>query len=150
MKTTNLLLSFLVFAVVALLGLALWQGQQLQKIAAAIDTDSPVVASLPGPPVLQVGAPVSDGGQVPEVMVRVRSDSSLLVEEKVIDPVLLAKRLQTILKLNPNTKIRLVGDADTSYQLIVSTIQLVKEAGGWNIEFGTQPREEPNPPNKTE
>ncbi len=93
-------------------------------------------------PTIQEGA--QHNQQRGEILINVRVDGTIIVEGKEITRDQLFERLSSISKIYKNQPVRLYGDAECQYQIIIETIAVCQKAGIWNISFATQ-RPKPKP-----
>ena len=73
-----------------------------------------------------------------EILVNVRENGEVVVENQTMTQPQLREKLTAIAKQHENQPIRLRGDADCKYQTIVEVIDTCQKAGIWNISFATQ------------
>jgi len=73
-----------------------------------------------------------------EIIVNVRANGEVVVENQTMTQPQLREKLTAIAKLHENQPIRLRGDAKCEYQTIVEVIDTCQKAGIWNISFATQ------------
>ena len=73
-----------------------------------------------------------------EILVNVKADGTVIVENRELTREELAERLSSISKQYKDQPIRLRGDANASYQTIVEIIDLCQKSGIWNISFATK------------
>lgn len=73
-----------------------------------------------------------------EIIVNVRANGEVVVENQTMTQGQLKEKLTAIAKQHENQPIRLRGDAKCEYQTIVEVIDTCQKAGIWNISFATQ------------
>ena len=73
-----------------------------------------------------------------EIIVNVRENGEVVVENQTMTQQQLREKLTAIAKQHENQPIRLRGDAKCEYQTIVEVIDTCQKAGIWNISFATQ------------
>jgi biopolymer transport protein ExbD len=73
-----------------------------------------------------------------EIIVNVRENGEVIVENQTLTQTQLREKLSAIAKQHENQPIRLRGDGDCKYQTIVEVIDTCQKAGIWNISFATQ------------
>jgi biopolymer transport protein ExbD len=77
-----------------------------------------------------------------EIIVNVRQNGEVVVENQTMTQAQLKEKLSSIAKIHENQPIRLRGDAKCEYQTIVEVIDTCQKAGIWNISFATQRQKE--------
>lgn len=92
---------------------------------------------------MKVSVPSAQEGADPkralgEIIVNVRADGEVTVEGQTMTQEQLMEKLSAIAKLHKNQPIRLRGDTDAHFQIIVEVIDTCQKAGIWNISFATQ------------
>ena len=92
---------------------------------------------------LEVSVPVAEEGAdarqtVGEIIVNVKEDGEVLVDNAVMTQAQLFEKLQRISAIHPNQAIRIRGDGQVEYQKIVEVIDVCQKAGIPNISFATQ------------
>ena len=73
-----------------------------------------------------------------EIIVNVRENGEVIVENQTMTQTQLKEKLTAIAKQHENQPIRLRGDGNCKYQTIVEVIDTCQKAGIWNISFATQ------------
>ena len=73
-----------------------------------------------------------------EIIVNVRENGEVVVENQTMTQQQLREKLTAIAKQHENQPIRLRVDAKCEYQTIVEVIDTCQKAGIWNISFATQ------------
>ncbi len=94
---------------------------------------------------LNVSVPVAEEGadaqqSVGEIIVNVRENGEVVVDQSVMDKSQLFAKLQRIAAVHKNQAIRIRGDGKVEYQKIVEVIDVCQKAGIPNISFATQVR----------
>ena len=92
---------------------------------------------------LEVSVPVAEEGPdarqtVGEIIVNVKEDGEVVVDNAVMTQAQLFEKLQRISAIHPNQAIRIRGDGQVEYQKIVEVIDVCQKAGIPNISFATQ------------
>jgi biopolymer transport protein ExbD len=81
--------------------------------------------------------------QVGEIIINVRKDGDIVLNNVVVSDDDLAGRLKAISEAYPDQAVILRGDGEAKYQSIIGVLDLVKKAGIWNVAFATVRPEEP-------
>jgi len=94
---------------------------------------------------LNVSVPVAEEGAdakqtVGEIIVNVRADGTVVVNQAEMSQAQLFAKLTRIAAVHKNQAIRIRGDAKVEYQEIVRVIDVCQKAGIPNISFATQAR----------
>ncbi len=94
---------------------------------------------------LNVSVPVAEEGAdakqtVGEIIVNVRADGTVVVDQAEMSQAQLFAKLTRIAAVHKNQAIRIRGDAKVEYQEIVRVIDVCQKAGIPNISFATQAR----------
>lgn len=92
---------------------------------------------------LDVSVPTAEQGEElsrpkGEIIINVLKDGSIKVEGSVVDLTQLQQKLQLIADQFENQPVRIRGDGEVAYQMIVQVIDTCQKAGIWNISFATQ------------
>ena len=92
---------------------------------------------------LEVSVPVAEEGAdarqtVGEIIVNVKEDGEVVVDNAVMTQAQLFEKLQRIAAVHKNQAIRIRGDGQVEYQKIVEVIDVCQKAGIPNISFATQ------------
>ena len=92
---------------------------------------------------LNVSVPVAEEGAdarqtVGEIIVNVKEDGEVVVDNAVMTQAQLFEKLQRIAAVHKNQAIRIRGDGQVEYQKIVEVIDVCQKAGIPNISFATQ------------
>jgi len=92
---------------------------------------------------LNVSVPVAEEGAdakqtVGEIIVNVREDGTVVVDQAEMTQAQLFAKLTRIAAVHKNQAIRIRGDAKVEYQKIVEVIDVCQKAGIPNISFATQ------------
>ncbi|MCP5538778.1 MAG: biopolymer transporter ExbD [Akkermansiaceae bacterium] len=87
---------------------------------------------------------VDDGPrQIGEIIVNVRKSGDVFINgAQVSDDEMLA-RFRLISSAYPDQAVILRGDAEATYQSIIDVLDVIKEAGIWNVAFATARPETP-------
>jgi len=98
---------------------------------------------------MKISVPSSEEGADPkrvlgEIIVNVRKDGEVVVEGRALTRSQLYDKLKRIAGVHKNQPIRLRGDSDCTYQMIVEVIDICRRAGIWNISFATQKKRPPS------
>ena len=91
---------------------------------------------------LDVSVPAASESEDPkrsigEIIVNVREDGTIVVEGREETGASLFERLSAITERFEDQAVILRGDKSVSYEHIVKTLNVCKEAGIWNIAFAT-------------
>lgn len=73
-----------------------------------------------------------------EIMVHIRKDGTIRVEDEDLQDEELIAKLTPLLKKFPNLPIRIRADGAVKYEIVVKVIGLIQQAGIWNISFATE------------
>ena len=92
---------------------------------------------------LNVSVPVAEEGAdakqtVGEIIVNVRADGTVVVDQAEMSQAQLFAKLTRIAAVHKNQAIRIRGDSKVEYQKIVEVIDVCQKAGIPNISFATQ------------
>ena len=92
---------------------------------------------------LEVSVPVAEEGAdarqtVGEIIVNVKEDGEVVVDNAVMTQAQLFEKLQRIAAVHKNQAIRIRGDGQVEYQQIVEVIDVCQKAGIPNISLATQ------------
>ena len=92
---------------------------------------------------LNVSVPVAEEGAdarqtVGEIIVNVKEDGEVVVDNAVMTQAQLFEKLKRIAAVHQNQAIRIRGDGQVEYQKIVEVIDVCQKAGIPNISFATQ------------
>ena len=92
---------------------------------------------------LNVSVPVAEEGAdarqtVGEIIVNVKEDGEVVVDNAVMTQAQLFEKLKRIAAVHQNQAIRIRGDGLVEYQKIVEVIDVCQKAGIPNISFATQ------------
>ena len=92
---------------------------------------------------LNVSVPVAEEGAdarqtVGEIIVNVKEDGEVVVDNAVMTQAQLFEKLQRIAAVHKNQAIRIRGDGQVEYQKIVEVIDVCQKAGIPHISFATQ------------
>ncbi|MEJ6573195.1 MAG: biopolymer transporter ExbD [Akkermansiaceae bacterium] len=98
---------------------------------------------------LNVSVPVAEEGAdakqtVGEIIVNVREDGSVIVDNAEMTQDQLFAKLTRIAAVHKNQAIRIRGDGKVEYQKIVEVIDICQKAGIPNISFATQVQRKQN------
>lgn len=74
---------------------------------------------------------------VGEVIINVRSDGSLVMNRRVMNPDELLAALSRVASMYPDQAVVLRGDQRVDYGHIVQTLDLCRRANIWNVAFAT-------------
>lgn len=75
--------------------------------------------------------------QAGEIIINVRKDGTVVLNGLVVEsPDLLAK-LQTISEAYPDQAVILRGASEADFQSIINVLDVIKQAGIWNVAFAT-------------
>ncbi len=75
--------------------------------------------------------------QAGEIIINVREDGTIVLNGLVMEPEELLARLASISEAYPDQAVILRGASEAGFQSIVSVLDVIKEAGIWNVAFAT-------------
>lgn len=75
--------------------------------------------------------------QAGEIIINVREDGTIVLNGLVMEPEELLARLASISEAYPDQAVILRGASGADFQSIVSVLDVIKEAGIWNVAFAT-------------
>jgi biopolymer transport protein ExbD len=79
---------------------------------------------------------------VGEIILNVREDGTVVLNNAPVTSADLAARLKSISETYPDQAVILRGDSKADFQHIISVLDLIKQAGIWNVAFAaTKPEE---------
>jgi biopolymer transport protein ExbD len=95
---------------------------------------------------IDIKLPTSATGDQPdrapaEIIVNVKVDGTLVVNQKVFDHEGFGALLQRVVKLYPGQPVLVRADRQTPYQYVVGVLDLCRSADIWNISFATSVEE---------
>ncbi|MCB1076753.1 MAG: biopolymer transporter ExbD [Verrucomicrobiae bacterium] len=79
---------------------------------------------------------------VGEIILNVRENGTVILNGSAVTPDDLLKRLKLISTEYPDQAVILRGDSKAAFQHIISVLDLIKQAGIWNVAFATTKPEE--------
>ena len=74
---------------------------------------------------------------VGEIILNVRKDGSVVLNATPISKEDLLNRLHSISSAYPDQAVILRGDSEASFQNVISVLDVIKQAGIWNVAFAT-------------
>lgn len=101
--------------------------------------------------VLDISVPAADEGEsrarpIGEIVVNVRADGEIIINNQVFTQEELLTRLQGIVGFYRDQAVILRGDRTTPYEDMVNVLNICQKAGIWNIAFATTRPEEGDAP----
>jgi len=75
--------------------------------------------------------------QVGEIIINVRKDGTIVLNNLVVSEEELLEKLQSISEAYPDQAAILRGSAEADFQSIINVLDVIKEAGIWNVAFST-------------
>lgn len=75
--------------------------------------------------------------QAGEIIINVRKDGSIVLNGLVVTADELLGKLQSISEAYPDQAAILRGSAEADFQSIINVLDVIKEAGIWNVAFAT-------------
>ena len=96
---------------------------------------------------IDITLPTAQTGDVPdrmpaEIIVNVRHDGNMVVNQREFDQVGLAHLLKRIVDIYPGQPILIRADQETAYKHVVGILDLCRQCDIWNISFATTATEE--------
>ena len=75
--------------------------------------------------------------QVGEIIINVRKDGTIVLNNLVMSEADLLEKLQSISEAYPDQAAILRGSSEADFQSIINVLDVIKEAGIWNVAFST-------------
>lgn len=75
--------------------------------------------------------------QAGEIIINVKKDGSIILNDRTISEDDLLKRLVAISETYPDQAVILRGSAEADFQSIINVLDVIKKAGIWNVAFAT-------------
>ena len=75
--------------------------------------------------------------QVGEIIINVKKDGAIVLNDRQIDEEDLLARLNAISENYPDQAVILRGSAEADFQSIINVLDVIKKAGIWNVAFAT-------------
>ena len=75
--------------------------------------------------------------QVGEIIINVKKDGSIILNDRQINEDDLLTRLIAISESYPDQAVILRGSAEADFQSIINVLDVIKKAGIWNVAFAT-------------
>ncbi len=96
---------------------------------------------------IDITLPTAQTGDVPdrmpaEIIVNVRHDGNMVVNQREFDQAGLAHLLKRIVDIYPGQPILIRADQETAYKHVVGILDLCRQCDIWNISFATTATEE--------
>ena len=91
----------------------------------------------------KVKVPTSSQGSeetraISEININIRQDGELVINDEVLTEEQILTKLRAIVEVHENQPVRLRGDGEITYQVLMGVIDICQEAGIWNISFATR------------
>ena len=96
---------------------------------------------------IDIKLPTADTGEVPdrlpsEIIVNVRSNGTMVVNQRQLDQNGLSDLLGRIVDLYPGQPILIRADKKTDYEHVIGVLDICRKVDIWNISFATSIAEE--------
>ncbi len=100
---------------------------------------------------LSITVPTADSATTPkrdlgELIVNLRSDGTLLVNQKSVSMNQLQMLLVRIAKQYPDQSVIIRGDREAALEYAIGILDVCAKSGVWNVSFAALPTEEPEGP----
>ena len=91
---------------------------------------------------IDIKLPTAQTGNIPqrlpgEVIINIRQDGKIVVNQQVFDDAGLASLLGRVVKFFPGQPVLIRADKATAYEHVVKVLDLCRQADLWNISFAT-------------
>ncbi|MCX7590283.1 MAG: biopolymer transporter ExbD [Kiritimatiellae bacterium] len=91
---------------------------------------------------IDIKLPTAEKGVLPErlpgeIIINVRKDGTMVVNQQVLDRLALRNMLARIVAMYPGQPVLIRADKQTPYEYIITVLDLCRQVDIWNISFAT-------------